>query len=77
VRNGTVDEHQGRFVTVEVSLQTLIETQLYEPLGVRFLASEHSTGKTHGGRIDMLGIDESVETKVLLGSTETDQTRNV
>jgi hypothetical protein len=27
-------------------------------LGVRFLASEHSTGPVHGGRIDTLGIDE-------------------
>jgi hypothetical protein len=77
VGNGTVDELQGRFVTVEKSLQALIETHLYEPLGVRFLASEYSTGKTHGGRIDMLGIDEFVDTKGLLGSTETDQTRNV
>ncbi len=28
-------------------------------LGVRFLASEYATGKTHGGRIDTLGIDEN------------------
>jgi RecB family endonuclease NucS len=28
-------------------------------LGVTFLASEYSTGKTHGGRIDMLAIDEN------------------
>ena len=28
-------------------------------LGVRFLASEYSTGKTHRGRIDTLGIDEN------------------
>jgi RecB family endonuclease NucS len=27
--------------------------------GVRFLASEHSTGKKHGGRIDSLGLDEN------------------
>ena len=26
---------------------------------MRFLASEYSTGKTHGGRIDTLGIDEN------------------
>jgi predicted transport protein len=26
---------------------------------VRFLATEYSTGKTHGGRIDTLGIDEN------------------
>ncbi len=29
-----------------------------ELLGVRFLATEYSTGKTHAGRIDSLGIDE-------------------
>lgn len=28
-------------------------------LNIRFLASEHSTGKTHGGRIDSLGLDEN------------------
>ncbi|MFD7557611.1 DUF5655 domain-containing protein [Streptomyces sp. NPDC059835] len=28
-------------------------------LGVRFLASEYSTGPVHGGRIDSLGIDEN------------------
>ncbi|MDP2610709.1 MULTISPECIES: DUF5655 domain-containing protein [unclassified Oceanobacter] len=28
-------------------------------LGVRFLASEYSTGKTHKGRIDSLGLDEN------------------
>jgi predicted transport protein len=28
-------------------------------LGVRFLVSELTTGKTHGGRIDTLGIDEN------------------
>ncbi|MDX8408526.1 MAG: hypothetical protein R8J84_00575 [Mariprofundales bacterium] len=30
-----------------------------EFLGVRFLASEYSTGKAHGGRIDSLGLDEN------------------
>jgi hypothetical protein len=28
-------------------------------LGIRFLASEYSTGKTHAGRIDSLGLDEN------------------
>ncbi len=28
-------------------------------LGIRFLASEYSTGKTHAGRIDTLGLDEN------------------
>ena len=35
-------------------------SQNLEPfLGVRFLASEYATGKTHSGRIDTLGIDEN------------------
>ncbi len=45
--------------TVEKSLQTLIESNLETFIGVRLLASEHSTGKAHGGRIDTLGIDEN------------------
>jgi RecB family endonuclease NucS len=43
---------------LEKPLQTLIESNLDTLLGVRFLASEHPTGKTHGGRIDTMGIDE-------------------
>lgn len=54
-----VFELEGQSVAVEKSLQTLIEKHLEAFLGVRFLASEYSTGKTHGGRIDTLGIDEN------------------
>jgi predicted transport protein len=54
-----VQELPGTSVAVEKSLQTLIERHLEVLLGVRFLASEHSTGKTHRGRIDTLGIDEN------------------
>lgn len=43
---------------VEKSLQTLFEKNLETLLGVRFLATEYSTGAVHGGRIDTLGIDE-------------------
>ncbi len=43
---------------LEKSLQTIIEKNLDSLLGVRFLSSEYATGKTHGGRIDTLGIDE-------------------
>lgn len=45
-------------VQVEKSLQNLFEANLEALLGVRFLATEHSTGPVHGGRIDTLGIDE-------------------
>jgi predicted transport protein len=49
----------GQSVAVEKSLQALIEKHLETFLGVRLLASEYATGKTHGGRIDTLGIDEN------------------
>lgn len=55
----TVTELEGRSAGIEKSLQTLIERHLETFLGVRFLATEYSTGKTHGGRIDTLGIDEN------------------
>lgn len=59
VRSDEVRELEGQSVAVEKSLQQLIERHLEAFLGVRFLASEYSTGKTHGGRIDTLGIDEN------------------
>lgn len=43
---------------VEKSLQVLFEANLEPLLGIRFLATEHSTGSVHGGRIDTLGLDE-------------------
>ena len=54
-----VQELPGQSVAVEKSLQTLIELNLDDFLGIRFLASEYVTGKTHGGRIDTLGLDEN------------------
>jgi len=57
-KNG-VKEIPGESVALEKSLQNIINKNLDEFLGVRFLASEYSTGKTHGGRIDTLGIDEN------------------
>lgn len=44
---------------LEKPLQNLIEQNLESLLGVRFLETEYSTGKTHGGRIDTLGLDEN------------------
>ncbi|MHA2960204.1 DUF5655 domain-containing protein [Priestia megaterium] len=54
-----VEELIGQSVAVEKSLQHIIERHLETFLGVRFLASEYSTGKKHAGRIDTLGIDEN------------------
>ncbi|MDP2240917.1 MAG: DUF5655 domain-containing protein [Burkholderiales bacterium] len=50
---------QATALDLEKPLQTLIEKNLEALLGVRFLETEHPTGKTHGGRIDTLGIDEN------------------
>ncbi|WP_167146458.1 DUF5655 domain-containing protein [Pseudomonas sp. OTU750018] len=57
--NGSASELPGRTVAVEKQLQSLIEAQMECFLGVRFLASEYATGKTHKGRIDSLGLDEN------------------
>lgn len=54
-----VTQLEGRSVALEKSLQELMEKNLEALLGVRFLASEYSTGRKHGGRIDSLGIDEN------------------
>lgn len=56
---GQATELQGDASDLERPLQTLIENNLEALLGIRFLASEHSTGKTHAGRIDTLGLDEN------------------
>ena len=55
----TVTALEGQSVALEKSLQTLIERHLDVFLGIRFLATEYATGRTHGGRIDTLGIDEN------------------
>lgn len=52
-------ELAGKSVAVEKTLQKLIESQMETFLGVRFLATEYSTGNRHRGRIDSLGLDEN------------------
>jgi hypothetical protein len=59
IENDCVKELPAESVAVEKSLQSLLEKHLDSFLDVRFLASEYSTGKTHGGRIDTLGIDDT------------------
>ncbi|MEC5205514.1 putative transport protein [Vogesella perlucida] len=54
-----VTELSGTASDLEKPLQTLIERNLETLLGIRFVASEYTTGKTHGGRIDTLGLDEN------------------
>ena len=55
----SVEPIVGSAVVLEKSLQTLIERHAEALLGVRFLASEYPTTKSHSGRIDTLGIDDS------------------
>lgn len=59
LKGTNVEEVPGEGYAIEKSLQTLIEGQMETFLGVRFLASEYSTGQVHRGRIDSLGIDEN------------------
>jgi len=59
LKDGNAFELQGNSSDLEKPLQALIENNLESLLGVRFLATEYSTGKTHAGRIDSLGIDEN------------------
>lgn len=59
IQSNTATEIAGSASGLEKPLQTLFEQNLDTLLGVRFLASEHSTGSNHGGRIDTLGIDEN------------------
>ena len=59
VSDDEVSEIPGTALALEKSLQTLIERHLETFLGVRFLASEYSTTKSHSGRIDTLGIDDA------------------
>ncbi|MHA5052102.1 DUF5655 domain-containing protein [Streptomyces sp. SD15] len=66
--NSGVTEVMPRLADVEADVQDLVEAHMETMLGVRFLASEYSTGPVHGGRIDLLGLDENgspviVETK--------------
>ena len=57
--NQGVQALAGRSVRLEKELQAQVEAYMEVLLGVRCLASEYSTGKTHKGRIDSLGLDEN------------------
>jgi predicted transport protein len=59
LQSGIATELQGDASDLEKPLQNLIEANLDTLLGIRFLATEYSTGKTHAGRIDSLGLDEN------------------
>jgi predicted transport protein len=57
--NNSASELAGKSAAIERMLQRLIESQMETFLGVRFLATEYSTGAKHRGRIDSLGLDEN------------------
>ncbi|OAN61015.1 DUF91 domain-containing protein [Balneola sp. EhC07] len=59
INDNKVTELTGGTANIEKSLQSQIELNLEDYLGVRFLETEYSTGVNHGGRIDTLGIDEN------------------
>lgn len=52
IRGDRAQEIDSQSVTLEKSLQNLIEKHLETLFGVRFLATSHSTSAKHGGRID-------------------------
>ncbi|GAA2255041.1 DUF5655 domain-containing protein [Streptomyces amakusaensis] len=57
--SGSAVEVAPRLAEAEADVQGLVEAHMQAMLGVRFLASEYSTGPVHGGRIDSLGLDEN------------------
>jgi len=59
VTDGAAVELPATGVALERELQVLLEKNLESIFGVRYLASEYSTGKVHRGRIDSLGLDET------------------
>lgn len=59
LESSTASEILGYSSALERPLQKLIENNLNALLGVRLVASEFSTGREHGGRIDTLGLDEN------------------
>lgn len=65
LNNEKAYELYGESMAIEKSLQTVIENNSENLLGISFLASEYSTGQKHAGRIDTLGIDENYSPVIL------------
>ncbi|AQT59174.1 DUF5655 domain-containing protein [Cellvibrio sp. PSBB023] len=59
INGQSAQELEAKTAVLEKDLQHHIERHMEVLLGVRFLATEYSTGKTHKGRIDSLGLDEN------------------
>lgn len=60
LQNHKAAEIAGTASHLEKPLQSLIESNLEPLLGIRLVATEYPTGKTHSGRIDTLGLDENL-----------------
>ncbi len=58
IGSDAVEELMGESIAIEKSLQSLLENNLPSFLNIRLVATEYPTGKTHGGRIDTLGLDD-------------------
>lgn len=56
---GKASELKSETAEPDRLLQSQIEANLDPLLGIRLLASEYSTGRTHSDRIDTLGLDEN------------------
>ena len=56
---GKMKQLKKQDFNLEKELQSLVEENLKELFGIKFLATEYSTGERHGGRMDTLGIDEN------------------
>ncbi|MFB6550612.1 MULTISPECIES: hypothetical protein [unclassified Streptomyces] len=51
--NGGVTEVAPRLADAEADVQSIVEANMEKLLGVRFLASENSTGPVHGGEFQV------------------------
>lgn len=57
--DGIVKQLKTSNIKNEKELQNLVENNLEEIFGIRFIDTEFSTGEKHVGRIDTLGVDEN------------------
>ena len=54
----TTEQIKSNLFSSEKELQTLFENNLQSLLGVKFIATEFTTGDRQRGRVDTLGLDE-------------------
>lgn len=59
IDNNKIKQLKTSSFSNEKELQVVFENNLEEIFGIKFIASEFSTGEKHGDRIDTLGLDEN------------------